>query len=232
VEQLPLEVGPAEFAVFESFLPGPNAALVHALQELAALRMRGVLWLWGAGQTGRSHLLQATVTAAAGRGFRSAYLPLGPAGGLVPSALDGMGELDLVALDDIDTVAGQSDWERALFRLFEQIRERGARLVMAASCAPLHAGFQLPDLASRFSAGAIFRVQSLTDDEKIGALQARAAWRGLDLPDEAARFLMARVDRQPAVLFTLLDRLDREALVAQKRLTVPFVKTVLDSGSD
>jgi chromosomal replication initiation ATPase DnaA len=35
--------------------------------------------------------------------------------------------------------------------------------------------------------------------------------------------------RGPASLFRVLDRLDRAALVAQKRLTIPFVRSVLDA---
>lgn len=232
MRQLPLEVGPADYAVFDSYFAGPNAALLHALQELARMRSRAVLWLWGPAQSGRSHLLQATVHAADRSGARAAYLPLDPALGLHPSALDGMGELDLLCLDDVDRVAGQPDWERALLMVFEGLRQRGSRLVMSARVTALHAGFALPDLTSRFTSGATFRMQPLDDDEKVAALQARATWRGLELPADTAAFLISRVDRSAGALFELLDRLDRAALAAQKRLTIPFVRSVLEHSAD
>ncbi len=230
MQQLPLQVGPADYAVFASYFAGSNGALVHALNEIAQVRSRSVLWLWGAPQTGRSHLLQATVYAADAAGHRSAYLPLRPGSGLEPDALDGMGELDVVCMDDIDQVAGSAAWEQQLFSVFEGLRARGARLVMSAACAPLHARFELPDLVSRFTSGATFRIRPLTDDEKLGALKLRSAWRGLDLPDDTAVWLLKHADRAVGALFGLLDRLDREALAAQKRLTVPFVKSVLESS--
>ena len=229
MQQLPLEVGPPDHAVFASFYAGPNASLRHALEEIASVRSRAMLWLWGPPGSGRSHLLQATVAHAGAKGDRVAYLPLSADAGLTPAAVTGMGEMDVVCVDDVDHVAGQADWESALFALFEQLRARAARLVIAAGCGPLHAGFALPDLASRLTSGATFRLQALTDDEKIEALQQRSAWRGLDLPDDTAAYLLTHADRDSASLFALLDRLDREALAAQKRLTVPFVRSILQA---
>jgi DnaA family protein len=147
---------------------------------------------------------------------------------LPPAVTDGMGILDLVAVDDVQLIAGQSDWEQALFGLYEALVPRGARLVLAADVPPGQAGFQLRDLASRMSGGAVYRLQRLSDDECLQALQLRARWRGFALPEDAGRYLLGHVERSPARLFRLLDRLDEAALVQQKRLTVPFVKRVLE----
>jgi len=228
VEQLPLQVGPADFAVFDNFLPGPNGALVHALKEISSVRQRALLWLWGAEHSGRSHLLQATAAAADEAGQRAAYLPLAQGNDLSPDALAAFAGLDVVCIDDLEQVAGQPDWELGLFQLYEGLRAAGARLVVAAARGPLHVGLALPDLVSRMTSGATFRVHSLPDNDKLAALRHRASWRGVDLPEETARYLMKRVDRDTAALFELLSELDRQAIVAQKRLTVPFVRQVLD----
>jgi len=228
MEQLPLEVRLADYALFETFCNGPNSASVHALVDLARTDTRSVLWLWGQLQSGKTHLLQACVNAAHSEGFRAAYLPLGADSDLIPEVVSDLGNLDVVCVDDVDRVAGEPQWERALFLLYESTRQRGARLVLSAQQAPLHCGFALPDLVSRFSSGATFRLHPLTDEDKLKAIQLRANWRGLNLTDDVARYLFARVDRSNSELFALLDRLDREALVAQRKLTVPFVKSVLD----
>jgi DnaA family protein len=227
MEQLPLDVQLADYAVFDSFLCGSNGVLLHALREAARVQTRAVIWVWGPAETGRTHLLQACVNAADSHGFRAAYLPLAAGHGFPVEAAEGMGEMDLLCLDDVNEVAGKPDWERQLFRLYEQIRERGGRLILAADSPPLQLTFELPDLVSRFSSGATFRLQSLTDDEKLEAMQLRAGWRGFELPDETARYLLARVDRRASQLFALLDQLDRQALMKQKKLTVPFVRSVL-----
>lgn len=229
MEQLPLEVRLSDYARFNSFFVGPNAAAVHALSGAASIRSRAMLWLWGPAGVGKTHLLQACVTAANDNGFRAVYLPLGRDTELRPAAVEGMGELDVVCVDDVGVIAGQPDWERALLMLFESARASDARLIMSASQAPAHCFFELADLESRFGSAAAFRLQQLSDEEKLKALQLRAKWRGFVLPDDTAGYLMKRADRSSASLFTLLDKLDREALVAQKKLSVAFVKTVLNS---
>ena len=64
MEQLPLDVQLADYAVFESFFTGNNEAPVAALADLAASVQRSVVWLWGAPDSGKSHLLQACAAAA------------------------------------------------------------------------------------------------------------------------------------------------------------------------
>jgi DnaA family protein len=86
----------------------------------------------------------------------------------------------------------------------------------------------LPDLQSRLARLPVFQVQALGDDERVAALQLRAQHRGLDLPDDTARYLLKRSRRDMASLYALLDKLDLEALRAQRRLTIPFVKGVLE----
>lgn len=230
MRQLPLEVRLADYALFDTFYAGPNAAAVHALRDVARSGSYAFAWLWGPPDVGKSHLLQACINEASTSGARAVYLPLEPEAGLVVEALEGLGECDIVCVDDVNRIAGNTHWERALFVLFEGVREFGGRMVIAADRAPLHNRFTLPDLASRFTSGATFRLQPLSDEDKLRAMQLRASWRGLELSDEVARFVMARVDRRSAELFRLLDRLDREALAAKKKLTVPFVRSVLDAA--
>ena len=73
------------------------------------------------------------------------------------------------------------------------------------------------------------------DEAKLREVEAEATRNaltlqdelGLDLPVETANYLLTRKTRDMASLYSLLDKLDQEALKAQRRLTIPFVKTVL-----
>lgn len=229
MQQLPLEIRLADHAVFNNFLPVGNELLIHELRTAAIHEARPIVWIWGPTESGRSHLLQACIAEADERGRRSAYVPLARSLGLPAAALEGLGELDVVGLDDIDAIAGDAAFERAVFGLFEQLRQSGGCLVVAASSPPGDAPFQLPDLVSRLKSGGAYRVQPLDDAGRLAALQIRARFRGFDLPDETGRYLLNRMARGPASLFRVLDTLDRAALVAQKRLTIPFVRSVLDA---
>ncbi len=228
MQQLPLEVRLADHAVFSNFLPAGNELVIHELRQVAASEAQPMVWIWGPGESGRTHLLQACIAEADEGGRRAAYVPLDRSLGLPSPALDGFGEFAVVALDDIGAIAGDAGFERAVFGLFEQLRQSGGRLVVAATAPPGDVPFQLPDLASRLKSGGVYRVQPLDDAGRLAALQIRARFRGFDLPDDTGRYLLNRMARGPASLFRVLDTLDRAALAAQKRLTIPFVRSVLD----
>lgn len=222
--QLVLPIRLADHAVFESFLAGGNEPLVATLADLAGSGAGAGCWIWGAPATGKTHLLQAVCERA---GDRSVYLPLAMMRDAGPGILEGFASRTLICLDDIDHVAGDSDWESALFGLGNQVIDAGGQLVVAAQTSPRESGIVLPDLASRMSRLAVFQVQPLDEEQRVAALQLRAAHRGLELPGDTARYLLKRSRRDMASLYDLLDRLDLEALRAQRRLTVPFVRDVL-----
>jgi DnaA-homolog protein len=83
------------------------------------------------------------------------------------------------------------------------------------------------DLGSRFAASTIFQLRVLDEAEQQAALQLRARLRGVELPDETSRWLLRHYPRDMKRLYELLDTLDEAALVAQRRLTVPFIREVL-----
>jgi DnaA family protein len=229
VQQLALDLKLADFALFDTFYPGPNATAFEAVKSAALTPGQQVAWIWGATGSGRSHLLQAAVTAAADAGNACAWLPLNGDESLSPEMLEGMGNLDLLCVDDIDVVAGSDEWERQLFKMFEDLHNNDGRLLVTASVPASNTPFKLRDLASRLASGPTWKLQSLDDSGLLAALQLRSKWRGLDLPDETGQFLLRRVERSTAALFGLLDRLDDAALTQQRRLTVPFVKSVIES---
>jgi len=226
MQQLPLGVRLADRAVFASFLAGPNLQAVEHLRELVLGAGGGVAWLCGPTGCGKTHLLQAAC-AAAGESLRAGYFPLSELGPLGTGVLDGLPQIECLCLDDVDAVAGKLAWERALFGLFREIEERGGRLIAAARTPPALLGWALPDLASRFAACAVFQLRMLDEAEQRAALRLRAQVRGLDLPEETARWLQLRFPRDMRTLYELLDTLDEAAIIAQRRLTVPFIRTVL-----
>jgi DnaA family protein len=223
VSQLALPLRLADHAVFESFLEAGNEALVSVLQELADGEGPGC-WLWGPTATGKTHLLQAVCERA---GDRSVYVPLRMLRNAGPAILDGLASRELICIDDIDSVAGNAEWEGALFDLCNQILDADRILVVSAMMSPRECPVALPDLQSRLVRLPAFQVQPLGEEARVLALQLRAKHRGLDLPDDTARFLLHRSRRDMASLYAVLDKLDLEALRAKRRLTIPFVKEVL-----
>jgi DnaA family protein len=226
--QLPLGVRLRDASRFENFLTGANATVVHAVKSAPTAAAATVIWVWGVRGSGRSHLLQAVCASAGAQGKASAYLPLTELVSVGPDVLAGFETLGVVAIDDVDAVAGSPDWERALFNLYNAASDFNSALVVAAGAPPSGVDWRLSDLASRFSAAAVYHLRALNDDELTAALQRRAELRGLELPADSAEFLLKRYPRDMHALCAVLDTLDEASLVAQRRLTVPFLKEVLE----
>ena len=216
---------------FETYAAGANAGAVEALRRLAGGIARAPVWIYGARGTGRSHLLQAACAAAGDAGLAAAYLPLAQVRQDGAQRLDGFEDLDLVALDDVESVAGDPAFEAALFRLYNGLAEHGGGLAVAAASSPSGTALRLPDLASRLGASEVHRLEPLAETEQPDALRRRAERRGLELPDDTLAFLTRRAPRDFATLCRMLDALDIESLAAQRRLTVPFVRDWLARGA-
>jgi DnaA-homolog protein len=234
-KQLPLGVRLRDTSVFASYFAGRNGSVVDALQALTARREGPrdgptCVWVHGPLHVGKTHLLQAMCAQAHADSQNAAYLPLAEVAALGGEVLCGYGQFSLVCLDDAGTVAGNSEWERALFRLHRELDEQRGRLVLAATAPPAALPFKLADLASRLNGGVVLTLQTLDEPQQVEALQLRAQLRGCELPEETARFLLRRLPRNMAALCAFLDELDEASLVAQRRrLTVPFVRAVMKS---
>lgn len=222
MKQLALGVRLRDDAVFASFAPGVNAEVVAALRADQSVP----LWLWGGRKSGKTHLLQA-VCAATDRPQTAAYFPLDRRLALPPEALLGFERCRVLCLDDVDAVAGDAAWERALFRLFNEAAEQRTRLVFAAGAAPRQLAWVLEDWRSRAAACVVYQLRDLDEAGLIEALRLRAAHRGLDLPPETSEYLLRRMPRDLASLLAIFDRLDEASLMAQRRLTVPFIRDAL-----
>lgn len=230
--QLALGVKLRDSSVFESFFAGRNQAVVDVLRSLNAGAAPTCIFLQGSPGTGKTHLLQALCARRGSEGTAIAYLPLAELVSLGPEVLSGCGELACVCIDDVEQIAGSAAWERALFSVHQQLDEHHGRLVVTSKDAPAGTGIELADLRSRLGGGLVLTLQALDESEQVEALQMRAQLRGFDLPFETAQYLLRRLPRDMTSLCGFLDRLDDASLAAQRRLTVPFVKEVMERGEE
>ncbi|MCH9693692.1 MAG: DnaA regulatory inactivator Hda [Gammaproteobacteria bacterium] len=228
MSQLALPLQLADHAVFASFLESRNETLVAALKRLAAGDGDHGCWIFGPRSSGKTHLLQAVCEQA---GDRAVYMPMTMLADAGVEMLDGLASRELICIDDIERVLGDPGWEAALFALANELADDGGQLVVGAAAPPRESAIQLADLQSRLSRLPVFQLKPLSDSDCISALQLRSRHRGLDLPDDTAQYLLKRSRRDMASLYELLDQLDREALRAKRRLTIPFVREVLGANT-
>ncbi|MDO5506234.1 MAG: DnaA regulatory inactivator Hda [Pseudoxanthomonas suwonensis] len=225
--QLPLRMPPEPEHRFDTFVDAP-AGLLSWLQALATPTAHDACgYLQGPAGSGKTHLLLATCAHARAAGADVAYLPLARLGTRLPQMLQATAARDLVALDDVDAVAGDGLAEQALFDFHNRSRQQGTRLLYAACQAPAQLPIGLPDLRSRLAQCTRATLVLLDDEGRARLLQQRAARRGLSLDPPATDWLLRRVGRDLASLTALLERMDAASLAAQRRITVPFLRELL-----
>ena len=226
--QLALAIQLNDEATFDEFCWGEASLLQQQLCLMLSGEGEHFIYLWGVAGSGKSHLLQACCQTVSSP--RSAmYLPLKLLLEWGPTVLEGLDDQTLIAIDDLEVIAGVALWEEAVFHLYNRIRDQGtASLLISGTMPPPASPIQLPDLRSRLSGGLVVQVPELQDNDKIKSLRLYANKRGFDMPESVGQFLLSRCARNMHDLHALLNRLDEASLRAQRRITIPFVKHILD----
>lgn len=228
MQQLPLDIELHSDATFANFVVGENSLLLQKLDDIC----RGeneFIYIYSTKGHGRSHLLQALTHSYSEQNPDKliAYLPLDN-GMLQPEMLDGLVTFDCVSLDGIEHVISDSKWQTGIFNLYNQLKEQGKSLLITGLEAPSQLNLELKDLRSRLSAMFIYNIKPLNDEEKRILLQSKAEEKGLELSPDVAQYLLARQQRDLPSLLEILEQLDQASLQAKRKLTIPFVKEVLD----
>lgn len=177
---------------------------------------------------GKSHLLNACCHYANKQGKTSMLMPMEQVVGLSTEIIDGLEQVDVLCIDDVDLVLNDTKWQVAVFNLFNSLQQTGGTLIMTANALPTEMAISLPDLASRLQWGTLFQLVGLNNDEKIQALVSHANDMSFDLPEDVAKLMLNRLPRKMSFLMQALNLLSRQTIEAKRKVTVPFAKTVLD----
>lgn len=201
MKQLLLDIQPAPAPTLENFVPGSNTEALHSLY-LASTGKADVrfIYLWGAGGSGKSHLLQACSDLARQYG------------------------LPLVTADDVHHLSDAAQIE--LFNTYNRLRESGGTLIASGEAAPMQMGLR-DDLATRLSWGLVYQLHPLSDEEKAQALKTHAAARGMRLPDEVLDYCLRHLRRDLRTLMATLDALDEWSLTSKRPVTLPLLRQLL-----
>ena len=231
IAQLPLTLRWPSHQRLASYLPGGNAAALEAVRIVGQGEGEAWPYLHGARGSGKTHLLIGACRAAIEAGRDARYLPLASLPSPRAEAIASFGAQhgELLAVDDVQAIAGDRDAERALFDLYNRARDSHATLLFAANAAPAQLGLSLPDLVSRLSSCAQYALQQLNEAGRREVLRMRAQQRGLEIDDNVLDWLFARQPRDLAALMELFEKLDHAALAAQRRVTIPFLREMLGS---
>jgi DnaA family protein len=226
IRQFPLDLRWPPHQRLDAFWPGAN---VSALQGVTAVANGGDAWLYlhGPAGTGKSHLLIGACRAVIDANRPARYVSLTQLPAPRADAIAAVDAEGLLAIDDVQAIAGERGAERALFDLYNRAKAADGRMLFAAGASPAELGVTLPDLVSRLAMCTQCALRPLDDAGRRAMLRVLAGRLGLRLDDEVLDWWFARQPRDPASLVALLQRADRASLAAQRRITIPFLRELL-----
>ena len=117
--------------------------------------------------------------------------------------------------------------ERALFHLYNLMRERRAHLLLVAELPPAHWRISLPDLASRLRAAPAVAVAP-PDDELLGSIILKQlSDRQLHAGPGVVQYLVARMERSAEAARRVVAALDQRALSERREIDRRLAADVL-----
>ncbi|MEN9550100.1 MAG: DnaA regulatory inactivator Hda [Pseudomonadota bacterium] len=228
MKQMALDIGLHSVPSLESFFAGPNTAALQHLKLWTAAQMPSPVptYLWGESGSGKSHLLKAAHAALKSHGLSVGWLDAHTSLHVPFDESWTAVLMDDVHLFNLEQQAMAFNW----FVNALTPKSGLPRWVLAAGALP-PADLKLrDDLRSRLGWGHVYALQVLNDSERRAVLRQEADSRGLFLSDDVMTYMLTRFSRDLSSLMSLLDHLDQFALQTQRAITIPLIKSMLESS--
>lgn len=224
--QLTLSLESASTASIENFyISESNAIAIAAVTAVATDQSDdSQIFVHGQAGSGKTHLAMAACALASEAGYRAAYLPSELL--VQPEALAGLEQYQCVCVDQFDLIEAhvETDW----FHCINRCREAKTRLLFFSRKTVDELQLALPDLRTRLSWGATYKLSPLTESELAPALMQIMNSRGLTASTEVVQYILKRQSRDIATLTTLVRKIEQQTLTLGRALTIPLVREIID----
>tara|TARA_R110001592_G_scaffold52511_8_gene160704 strand:+ start:20079 stop:20831 length:753 start_codon:yes stop_codon:yes gene_type:complete len=228
---------------FENYLGASNLILIECLKNHIELKDESLIMLVGPESVGKTHLLSSAIQyyeTSFSKGADCAYFSLAELSGKQISdtyytdLLEYFEIFSFLALDDVDlwlaslSTEERQDAEILLFNIFNHYKMNGKLMLIASKCPAPRLNINLKDLESRLLSGLLLTVLPLDDAGKDELIRSLAKLKGFLMDDDVSAFILKRSGRDVPSLLKIIDTLDKATLIEKRKLTVPFVKKILN----
>ena len=194
-----------------------------------ALLKEDDLFLYGIAGTGKTFLLQSLCNHYTNCEKTSLYIPLNDVKEYGASFLDSLEELDLICIDQIDSIAGDDIWEVAIFNLINNCLTSKCRLIFCSRLNPSSINFNLKDLFSRIKRIDHIELFPVSENKLRDALRFIIDMRSLEIGDSEIDYLMTHSTRSLTNILEIIDELDQQSLKLKRRITIPLIKEFIQN---
>lgn len=177
--QLDLDLDIKHDASLSDFSSPSWVSIIDVVRQLHAGLIQQ-LYLYGDQDVGKTHLLLAICESFRDIGKSVMYLSLRELSSFDPSILSSLESIEVIAMDDIDAINGNPQWQEAVFHLINLSNEYNNVLIFASRMPVNQLDFSLKDLISRLSKAPTFQLPSGNDHldraEILASVLKRRNW--------------------------------------------------------
>lgn len=226
---------------FDNFIVGPNNRLAHAA-AFAVTEKPGKaynpLFIHGGVGLGKTHLLQgicqATMHHNGGMrvyfvscsGFMEQFHDAVRAGEMT-SFRHRFRDVDLLVVDDIHDLSQHDRAQEEFFHTFNTLHQSGRQVVLSSDAPPSEITDLKERLTSRFNCGLVARIDKPCFETRVEIVRSKASLRGLELPDDVASYIGAKVDTNIRELEGAITQLQNLAAVSGSDISLELAKKAI-----
>jgi DnaA family protein len=227
IKQIALPISLDRQFSFDNFVSDQAELIVVSLKALVLGVGESQIGLWGSAASGKTHLLNASADFARKNGVVLQIYDAAQLQYCTVSEFDGYSDCDVLAIDNLDAIAGNPEWEAFFYQVINRCRDGDYRFLYAMTDKPDDLHTRLNDFRSRLQWGLMLQLPSGGDAEIREILRRRASLLGIELSAEVISYLMSHYPRDLSAQMAILRRLDETSLSHQRKITIPLVKTAL-----
>lgn len=224
LQQLVLDLCCRPKRSFDNFITGNNEHIISEIHNTLAARGSWCLGIVGPSGSGKTHLLESCCYYVNRQANNTIYLDMANIYKWSADILQGLDNVSLVCLDNIDSICGHEVWEEAVFDLFNSLHANKVPFIFSSAVAINLLNIVVPDLDSRLKYALSMPLEELHDEYKIAVMQAKAQEKGLELSTSLCEYALISSDRSLTSLLKLTDNLSNMVFSSGKKPVKSMIK--------
>jgi chromosomal replication initiator protein len=192
------------------------------------------LYIFGQKNLGKTHLLLSIGNHAAKTGLHAVciqgqdFLEKMISTEDPKETLQQLTHVDFFLLDNIECLAHSQNAQEKLYHIYNEISEKGGKLVFTASLPPDKTQGIEDYLTSRFQWGLVTEITPIDDTTTAKIILKLAKDINLKFPEPIIQFLLSRIPRDFISIQNAVTTINRESFIHKKKVTLRLVKSALN----
>ena len=135
--------------------------------------------------------------------------------------------VDILVIDDIQFLREREHSQEEFFHTFNALYNNRKQIVLTADCPPSELASLEERLISRFKWGLVARLDTPSYETRVAIIQKKARLRGLDISDEVAEYIAAKVKSNIRELEGAITIIYATAKASGENITLSLAKTAM-----